>query len=168
MRMPFRRRAETAPQLPLTSGERAVAGARVGDRWLAVTTTRVVLVEADGGVALARPWHDVDGAGWDPDGSVVTVSWVDGSAPVRWVLTGPEGRLPEALRERVEASVLLSVPLGLPGGGRAGRVVLRRDLATDEPFVQVVLGAHTSPRDPEVAAAVRSISADLREQAGLG
>ena len=79
-------------------------------------------------VTLSRPWHLVDAGLWSGEDGSLRVTWVDGERPARFVLTEP-GMLPETLRERVQASVVLAEALDL-GGRRTARVVVRKDLAT--------------------------------------
>ncbi len=72
-------------------------------------------------LALSRPWHLVDSGLWSGEDGSLRVTWVDGERPARFVLTEP-GLLPETLRERVQASVVIaeSIDLGSPAH-RPGR-----------------------------------------------
>ncbi|MGG5258628.1 hypothetical protein [Phycicoccus avicenniae] len=112
----------------------------------------------------SRPWHLVDSGTWS-EGGVLRLVWVDGEAPLQIVLTEP-GMLPETLRERVQASVVLAETLDL-GQRRSAKVVVRRDLATNGLLSQAVLGRGTKPDDPGVAEGVRAGLARVREQVGL-
>ena len=115
--------------------------------------------------ALSRPWHLVDAGTWDGDTSSLTVTWVDGEPPARFVLPEP-GMLPETLRERVQASVVYAEEVDL-GGRRAARVVVRKDLATDRLLSQAILPKGVRSTDPGVAERVRAGLARVREQVGL-
>jgi hypothetical protein len=115
-------------------------------------------------LALSRPWHLVDAGTW-AEGGVLRITWVDGEPPLRVVLTEP-GELPETLRERVQASVVLAESLDL-GQRRSAKVVVRRDLATNALLSQAVLGRGTRSDDPGVAEQVREGLARVREQVGL-
>jgi hypothetical protein len=90
------------------------------------------------------------------------VTWVDGARPAQWLL-GDSSLVPETLRERVQASVVIAQRVEL-GNRRRARVVIRQDLATGDLLEQVVLGRGATLPDPAIDAAL----ADLREQVGLG
>lgn len=126
----------------------------------------VVRTDADGArvLALSRPWHLVDAGTW-AEGGVLRLTWVDGEPPLRVVLAEP-GMLPETLRERVQASVVLAESLDL-GERRSAKVVVRRDLATNRLVSQAVLGKGVRSDDPGVAERVRAGLDRVREQVGL-
>lgn len=116
-------------------------------------------------LTLSRPWHLVDAGLWSGEDGSLRVSWVDREPPARFVLREP-GMLPEALRERVQASVVLVEALDL-GRRRTARVVVRKDLATGALFSQAVLGPGVRSTDPGVAEQVRDGLDRVREQVGL-
>lgn len=155
--------------LKLARAEQAIVWALADDETAVIATTfRIVAISPDGTVRVDRPWHEVDSGHWDSDTWTLTASWVDHRRPAQWTFPERiEGRLPEAFRERVQATVMLSEPLALPGPGRSGRVVLRKDLSDQRVFVQEVLGRGTPKDDPEVRAEVARLRAYLEEQAGL-
>lgn len=164
--------------LGLVGGEQVLAfGVDVdGLRCVTATTTHLVVTDLENGAAprdasgpprLRRPWHEVDTGGWDPHSRTLSVTWVDSLRSVQWRFDGGEGRLPEVFWERVQATVLLSEPLALDAPNTSGRVVLRRDLSTQEVFVQTVLGRRTDLSDPQVRAEVARLESELAEQAGL-
>jgi hypothetical protein len=74
--------------------------------------------------------------------------------------------LPETLRERVQASVVLAEAVDL-GGRRTAKVVVRTDLATDRLLSQAVLPPGVRSTDPGVSEQVREGLARVREQVGL-
>ena len=155
-----REQVETGP------GERVLAAADDADGTHVVATNqRLRAVGAAGEQVLDRPWHLVDAGVWDHDSFTLTVTWVDGARPARWVLTEP-GMLPETVRERVQASVVLADRVALPGN-RSARVVVRADLATGDLLDQVILGKGVRRDDPGVSVRVESVRAHLREQVGL-
>lgn len=117
-------------------------------------------------LVLSRPWHLVDAGTWDGESSTLTVTWVDGDPPARFVLREP-GQVPETLRERVQASVVLAEAVDL-GNRRSARVVVRKDLATDRLLSQAVLPPGVRSTDPGVSEQVRAGLARVREQVGLG
>lgn len=116
-------------------------------------------------VVLARPWHLVDAGSWDGESSTLTVTWVDGERPTRLVLPEP-GQVPETLRERVQASVVLAEAVDL-GNRRTAKVVVRKDLATDRLLSQAILPKGVRSTDPGVSEQVREGLARVREQVGL-
>lgn len=113
---------------------------------------------------VSRPWHLVDAGTFDEEGRLRVV-WVDGEPAVSVVLAEP-GLLPEALRERVQASVVYVEAVEL-GPRRSARVVIRRELETGRLLSQAILGKGTRSSDPGVAEGVRAGLARVREQVGL-
>jgi hypothetical protein len=107
----------------------------------------------------------VDAGLWSGEDGSLRVTWVDGERPARFVLTDP-GLLPETLRERVQASVVISEALDL-GNRRTARVVVREDLTTRALVSQVLLGPGVRSTDPGVSEQVRAGLARVREQVGL-
>lgn len=116
-------------------------------------------------LALSRPWHLVDSGLWSGEDATLRVTWVDGERPAHFVLDEP-GMLPETLRERVQASVVLAEAVDL-GGRRTARVVVRKDLATEALLTQAVLGPGVRSTDPGVSEQVRAGLTRVREQVGL-
>ena len=165
------RRAEKLPTqvreaVGLAGGERVLSWAREEASGASVVATNHALyaVDAVGVRTLARPWHEVDGGTWSPELTQLTVTWVDGSRPSQWVL-GATSLLPETLRERVQASVVLSQRIEL-GPRRSARVVLRQDLATGDLVEQVVRSRGVRGDDAKMAARTDAALAYLREQVG--
>lgn len=172
MRNPLRRTASDDESsgplaaLALAPGERVLAHLTPDAGGLvAVTTWALAIVAPDGTVSVHRPWHEVQTAQWDGDTGALSVLWFDARHPLQIAI--PQSRpFLQALRERVQASVVLTSELAL-GLGRTGRVAIRADLATGELMEQVVLGRRTRADDPDVAEAVLSAVNYLREQVGL-
>ncbi len=92
------------------------------------------------------------------------MTWVDGSRPSQWVL-GATSLLPETLRERVQASVVLAQRIEL-GPRRWAKAVLRQDLGSGDLVEQVVLGRGVRADDAEMTARTDAALAYLREQVG--
>lgn len=141
-----------------------VAGEPTGAT-LVATNHALYAVDAAGEATLTRPWHEVDSGSWSAELTQLTVTWVDGAKPGQWVL-GDTTLLPETLRERVQASVVLTQKIEL-GPRRTARAVIRQDLGGGGLVEQVVLGRGARADDPEVAAATEAALAYLREQVGL-
>lgn len=149
------------------SRERLLTWARDEDGGATVVAGahHLFVVSPDGDVALQRPWHLVDAGSWDHDAFSLTVTWVDGAPPDRWVLR-ERSLLPETLRERVQASVVIADTVSL-GARRTARVVLRQNLQTGEIIGQTLLGRGVRASDPGVADTTAEALRGLREQVGL-
>lgn len=146
----------------LESGERVLATAASDDGTVVITSRR--LFAPGGDIAEGSQWHLVDSGRWDPDESVLAVSWVDGSPAGQWHLTDPGG-VPDAFHERVNASVLLVEHVRLDRSRRA-RVVLRKDLTTDTVLAQTIVARGCDPDDAELVAVTEEVAARLAEQVG--
>jgi hypothetical protein len=151
-------------------GDRLLAWAADGQgRTVVAGRYRLHLVApaADGGLeaALDRPWHLVDSGSWRGEDLALRVSWVDQQPDLRLVLPEP-GLFPQTLRERVQASVVLTEVLDLDGR-RSARVVVRRVLESGELVPQALLGAGVRLEDPGVRQEVAAGLARVREQVGL-
>jgi hypothetical protein len=118
------------------------------------------------GKLIDREWLEVDHAAWDQESTMLAVWWVGSRQTTPLEIIDDEGRLPEVVRERVQASVVLSADVPLPGG-RTGRVALRR--GPDGRLVtQNLLPPGVRPDAPGVAQRLERAAAELRSEAGLG
>ena len=154
--------------LDLPRGERVLSFA-VDDNTgahVVATSYRFVVATAEA-VVTARDWYDVDAGQWSPDSWTLTVTWDDARRPGQYTFKGQDTRLPETFHERVQASIVLAIPLDLPGPERSGRVVVRKDLRDGRLIEQTVLGRRTSASDPTVSARVDQLVAELRDQVGM-
>ncbi len=162
---------EVLAGLELTPGERVLAfGVDTATGGYAVLSRyHLALVAPTGWVGFRRPWHEVASGSWDPVTGTVSVLWADGARPAMLTFGVGHDDIADAFRERVQASVVTSDQVLLvdeDGPASAGRVSLRKNLATDELLVQVKLNRGVRRSDPEVAAAVERATADLWEQVG--
>jgi hypothetical protein len=154
--------------LGLAKGERVLAYA-VDDNTgahVVATTYALAVVTSAGERALRRRWLSVDAGAWEPETATLTVTWAEGGRGGQWSFRDQQTLLPETVRERVQASVVLATSLAL-GDQRSGRVAIRQDFATRELLAQTILGRHTRADDPEVQAHVRAALAHLKDQVGL-
>jgi hypothetical protein len=117
-------------------------------------------------LTLRRRWLAVDAGAWEPETETLTVTWAEGGRGAQWSFRDQQTLLPETLRERVQASVVIATRLTL-GDRRSGRVAIRQDFATRELIPQTILGRYTRADDPEVQAHVQAALAHLRDQVGL-
>jgi hypothetical protein len=170
-------RAELPPAitaaLGLTKGERVLSfGVDDNTGGYIVATTFAVAVVTSTALtstaerALRRLWLFVDAGSWEPETATLTVTWTDGRRAAQWSFHDQMTRLPETLRERVQASVVIATRLNL-GDRRTGRVAIRQDFETRELIPQTILGRYTRVDDPEVQAHVEAALAHLRDQVGL-
>jgi hypothetical protein len=159
--------------LDLARGERVLAfgvddntgGYVVATTFAVAVVTSTVLTSARERT-LRRPWLFVDTGSWEPETATLTVTWTDGRRAAQWSFRDQVTRLPETLRERVQASVVIATRLNL-GDRRTGRVCIRQDFKTRELIPQTILGRYTRAADPEVQAHVEAALAHLRDQVGL-
>ena len=167
-----------AKALELARGERVLAFA-VDDNtgaYVVATTYALAVVRSDAVTSDAvtltadrrvrRRWLSVDAGAWEPQTATLTVTWADGKRAGQWSFRDQPTLLPETVRERVQASVVISTRLTLDDK-RTGRVAIRQDFATRELIPQTILGRHSRADDPEVAAHVQAALAHLRDQVGL-
>lgn len=164
--------ADAMSALGLAKGERVLAfGVDDNTGGLVVATTfALAVVSVSAGSAaervLRRRWLFVDAGSWEPQTATLTVTWTDGRRAGQWSFRDQPTRLPETLRERVQASVVLTSRLNL-GDRRTGRVAIRQDFSTRELIPQTILGRYTRGDDPEVHAHVEAALAYLKDQVGL-
>ncbi len=154
--------------LELAKGERVLSFAvddNTGEYVVATTYALAVFASSNERI-LRRRWLDVDAGAWEPVTATLTVTWADGRRAGQWSFRDQQTLLPETVRERVQASVVLSTRLNL-GDRRTGRVAIRKDFATRELIPQTILGRYARADDPEVQAHVQAALAHLRDQVGL-
>lgn len=145
--------------LGLQPRERVLAAAQVaGGGWVAAT--EVALVRDGQRIA----WADVAYAHWDDEESALSVDPVgEAFPPARFALTEP-GRLPETVRERVMASIVVSRRVGVPGGH--GVRVVGREVGAPDLVWQVVPDAGVDATDPEVRRVTDALVVQLRGELG--
>jgi hypothetical protein len=154
--------------LELAKGERVLAFA-VDDNtggYVVATTYALAVFTSSVERILRRRWLSVDAGAWEPVTATLTVTWADGRRAGQWSFRDQQTLLPETVRERVQASVVLATRLNL-GDRRTGRVAVRQDFATRELIPQTILGRYARADDPEVQAHVQAALAHLRDQVGL-
>jgi hypothetical protein len=130
----------------------------------AAATVHDLRIVTPRGKKIVRPWDDVDHAVWEQESRMLVVWWVDTRVTTPLEIQDDVGRLPEVVRERVQASVVLtaSVPLA---GGRNARVALRR--TRDGSLIgQSLVPPGVRADAPDVAAALASALAALWSEAG--
>ena len=168
MRM-FRARAaravpgELAKELGVARRDRVLAWSELVGGGAAVATVSGLKVKKPTGGVIDRPWSDVDHAAWESDSHTIAVWWAGQRLVTPLELEG-ESRLPEVIRERVQASVLLAGSVVVPGG-RTVRIALRKG-ADGGIRTQALPPPGVRLDDPAVAAVVEAALAALRAEAG--
>jgi len=158
---------EVLQRLALPKGERVLASAvdRHSGVHVVATNWQLIVVSPTGEVT-PRPWHQVDAGQWDPDTWTLSMTWVGTRRASQWTFGEQDTRLPETFHERVRASIVLAEELPLSGRAK-GRVVVRRDLHTDQLLTQTILGRGARADDPQVQDAVARTEAFVRDAVGL-
>lgn len=110
-------------------------------------------------------WMSVDRATWEePE---VLIEGRLGGSPRRWRVTlADAGRLPEVIRERVTASIVISEHVDLVEGGGA-RIVGRRTDGDTAVEWSITFDPGLDPDDPGLRAAAVNALADLRDSLGI-
>lgn len=150
----------------LGAGERLLASAAVPGGWALVSTHALHVVSVDeAGPTAARSvrWTDVHRATAVPAENVLDVQLVDGA---RWSLpvgTRP-GRLPEAVRERVQNSVVVARRIPARGGGI--HVVARRT-PEQQLSLQVFGDPGVDVGQPDLQDEVSRTAAAVRSEVGI-
>ena len=151
--------------LGLETGDRVLAWSPlVGGGAVAATAAGLHVMTPRGRLDV-RPWVDVDHAAWDQASRTLAVWWVGRRQATPLEVEDLDGPLPETVRERVQASVIHSVSVPLPGG-RTARIALRRraDGSVQE---QMLLPPGVRADDPRIAPVMTGALRELREDAGL-
>jgi hypothetical protein len=154
-------RAELA-ELDLMPGERVLAVARTPQGAVVAASDRALhLPVAEHGHRRVG-WELVDHAGWQ-DG------WLrvrDTAGEAHRVRLPDPGSVPEAVQERVTATVVISsyAPLADAGGVR---IVGRRAPGGDRLSWTFVFDSGLDPADPELCAQAERLLEDLRRQMGV-
>lgn len=149
--------------LAFERGERTLAFAPTrGGSYVVATSTALHLPTPSGDFARL-PWERVDQASWK-DGWL-HVHETSGGAEHHIRLAAP-GSVPETVRERVTATVVVSQHARLPGGGTV-RIAGRRPPGGDEVRWSFVFEGGLDPSDPGLRAQAEQLLEDLRRQTGL-
>lgn len=165
-------RADRAPELivdaaGLRRGEKVLAFAQDGTRWLLGTRLAFLVVEP--GVETARlGWEQVQAADWDLESSTLTVSEVGqyGAPRASYVFTlESPALLLQLIRERVTASVVLQRG-HLVEGNKGFKVIGRRPLDGGPIAWMFEYDAGIDPESPEVEAAAADALASARTDVG--
>lgn len=133
------------------------AAASTDDGWIAATEQALVAT------GWRVEWSDVAQARWLPDEEVLALDPVPETFLPRRVRLSRPGRLPEAVRERVMASIAVSRRVPVRGGFVR---VVGRNGASASLVWQTVPDAGVDFLDPDVRAAVDASLASMRAELG--
>ncbi len=148
------------------AGERVLAAAESGGRWIVGTRGALVIAEDDEIVRL--PWEQVQDAEWNRDESVLRVSGVGeyGRPRPSYVFSlGDPSLLLQLIRERVTASIVLQRGVVIEGQ-RGFKVIGRRSPAGGPVLWMHEYDAGVDPADPEVAVLAEEALAAARAEVG--
>jgi hypothetical protein len=158
--------AEVLELLELTdlrSGNRLLAWSSLVGGGVAAATLKELRIVTPRGTKIFRPWVDVDHAVWEQESRTLVVWWVHTRRTTGLEIQDDVGRLPEVIRERVQASVVLTASVPLPNG-RAGRVALRR--GPDGLVAQALVPVGVKDDAPDVAPLLAAAVEALWSEAG--
>ncbi|GII90020.1 hypothetical protein [Sinosporangium siamense] len=161
MRFSFASRRMPAPvrkALSLEPGERVLTHTKSGEDGYLVATDRALLLP--GGTRV--PWHLIDRASWDEEGLRV----IPTQGPARQVPVAEPGRMPEVVRERVTASIVVSryVTLARDGGVR---IVARRVPGSSDLLWEFAFDSGMDPDDPGLRALAEQALEGVRRTMGV-
>lgn len=155
--------AQARAALDLQAGERILAHARTGEGTLLVATDRALHLPNGRRVG----WEHVEHAHWQRGGVHVREVATLGEKAREYDLAVPEPEnLPEVVRDRVNASIVINQYLRLEGNGGV-RIVGRRGLGGDEVVWNLIFDAGLDTRDPALRARAGELLTDVRRQTGL-
>ena len=172
----FAREARVPPEVAavagLDRGDKVLAHATDGGRWLLGTRRAFVVVEvAPGGSSIVQarlPWESVQAADWDQDSETLTVAEIGEfgrpRATYSFTLAQP-AHLLELIRERVTASVVLQRG-HLVSGKRGFKVIGRRSPEGGPISWMHEYDDGIDPADPAVAEAAEAALHQARADVG--
>lgn len=148
----------------LVSGKPLADELLANGNWAIVTNEVFALLSGEGEVLLARPWHEIATGEWDGDRHVLTITWVDGTQPLRVKTRDPApASFTRVFKERVDASVVYAETTPVPGGVLRGS--LRRTPSGE--LISQISSDTKLTQTPELAVAVERLEARLWEFIGI-
>jgi len=153
----FRRLPAGVRALATEPGERVLTFAASGDGHLVATTLALFLPDG-----TRIPYETIDRASWDEDGLQLTTT--DGAGRH---ISVPEPRLlPETVRERVNATIVVNKHVKLPGRGGV-RLLARRRPGDDVIGWSFVFDEGLDPDDPGLRAQAEQAREGVRRSMGV-
>ena len=165
---PQKRWRRTSP-VAVAPGEKVLAATTAVDGTELAGTRDAFYVVSDGATRRV-PWEQVEAADWDRDTDVFRLSEVGSwgeQRPVHTATLTEPGRLPELVRERVTASVVLQRHVTV--SGRRGLRVIARRAPSGKGRIQWVYeyDEGVDPDDPAVREVARETLEVMRRDVGL-
>jgi hypothetical protein len=130
----------------------------------AAATLRDLRIVTPRGQQIVRSWDAVDHAVWEQNSRMLMIWWVDTRKTTPLEIEDDIGRLPEVVRERVQASVVLTASVPMPRG-KPARVALRRD-PDGNLIAQSLLPPGLKADAPDVRLLIDQALVDLWAEAG--
>ncbi len=159
-----RGRPPDAARSAVPAGERLLAWGACDDGALVVATDRSLVLPEPGGSMRAVRWESVAQASWQDERLEVVESGGGGQGRRTTVLSVLQpGALPEALRERVTATIVVSEHVDLVGE-RGARITARRSPGGSDLTWVVTFDAGLDARDPALREAADAAVARLKGQ----
>jgi hypothetical protein len=158
----LRRRRDSLADAEIAPGERAIAHARTPSGAPVVVTAEALYLPQRSGEVRRLAWEQVVHAAWESP--VLEVLEAGVPVPARVLLEEP-GRVPEAVRERVTASIVVSERVVLatgPDGDVGARITGRRQLDSTDLHWTVTFDSGLDPADPSLRAAADRELARMR------
>jgi hypothetical protein len=148
-------------------GERVLGWCTAGDSSLIATEKALLLPQSDG-VAVRVPWDLVLRVTWEEAAVEVTAQESPGGRPVvrRIPISQQPGALPEVVRERVNASIVVQHHVELVGE-RGARFIARREPDSTDLRWSVVFDGGLDARDPDLRRKADAALAALRISLGV-
>jgi hypothetical protein len=158
---------DTSNDLEVADGERVLAHARTPSGAEVAITAQALYLPRRSGEPHRVPWESVVTARWDSP--VLEVLETGATAPVSVLLEQP-GRVPEAVRERVTASIVVSERVSLGGDDSASapgaQIIGRRGAEGGGLHWTVLFDKGLDPEDPGLRAAADRELARMRDWYG--
>ncbi|MEV4835058.1 hypothetical protein AB0K05_11080 [Nonomuraea sp. NPDC049486] len=138
-------------------GERVLAFTPSDDAHLVATTLALFLPDG-----TRVPYETIDKASWDEDG----LRLVTGDGTIHAVRVAEPRLLPETLRERVNATIVVNKHVELPGRGGV-RLVARRRPGGEVVGWKLVFDEGLDPDDPGLRAQAEQALEGMRRSMGV-
>ena len=162
----LRRRRESLADAEVAPGERPIAHARTPSGAPVVVTAEALYLPQRSGEVRRLAWEQVVHAAWESP--VLEVLEAGVAVPNRVLLDAP-GRVPEAVRERVTSSIVVSERVILasgPDGDVGARISGRRQADSTDLHWTVTFDHGLDPADPFLRAAADRELARMRDWYG--